>query len=276
MDQPALPPLNVLRAFGATAPPIPLAGGQGEVCRSGDVILKPARDDEETAWIAGFYLSFDAPGLRVPKPLQGRDGGFVVDGWQAFSYAEGQHIEGHWSEKIDICLRFHAAIADLPRPAYFHRRDQNPWVIADKVTWGELEIAHHPRIAPVVERLRACLQPVDAPSQLIHGDFGGNILFDDHLPPAVIDFSPYWRPVPFAVGVVIADAIVWEGADLSLMAAGEGLPDFDQHLARAELRRVIELETGHRMYGWQVIDEVRAHLPLVAAIVERCGAPTGA
>jgi uncharacterized protein (TIGR02569 family) len=266
-----LPPPNVLRAFGAPAPPVPLAGGQGEVCRSGDVILKPARDDEETAWIVGFYLSFHAEGLRVPKPLRARDGGFVVDGWQAFSYAEGQHIDGHWPEKIDICLRFHAAIADLPRPAYFDRRDQNPWVIADKVTWGELEIAHHPRIAPVVERLRACLQPVDARSQLIHGDFGGNVLFSDCLPPAVIDFSPYWRPVPFAVGVVVADAIVWEGAEISLIdGVGQDFPDFDQYLARAELRRVIELDAHHRAGTPHALDEIVAHLPLVEAIVARC------
>jgi len=42
-----------------------------------------------------------------------------------------------------------------------------------------------------------------APSQLIHSDLGGNVLFHDQLPPAIIDFSAYWRPVGWgAIGVL--------------------------------------------------------------------------
>jgi hypothetical protein len=142
--------------------------------------------------------------------------------------------------------------------------------VADEVAWGERDIAHHPRIAPVIEQLRTCLDDVNEQSQLIHGDFGGNLLFSEHRPPTVIDFSPYWRPVEFAVGVIIADAIVWEGADMSLIEAGSQLDNFDQHLARAELRRIIELETLHQMYGWAMLDEIEAHLPLVEEICHRC------
>ncbi|MBN1249151.1 MAG: phosphotransferase [Anaerolineae bacterium] len=270
MDSAVPPPPDVLRAFGATGRPVRVTGGQGQAYRSGDVVLKPARDDEETAWIARFSLAFEAGDLRVPEPLRTRDGGFVADGWQAFRYAEGRHVDGHWREKIEVCLRFHRAIAGVSYPAYFSRRDQNPWVIADKVTWGEMAMDHHPRIAPVVAQLRACLRPVDADSQLIHGDFGGNVLFSDTLPPAVIDFSPYWRPVAFAVGVIVADAIVWEGAEMSLIDdAGKDLPDFYQHLARAELRRVIELDAHYQAGASHALDEIEAHLPLVEAIVER-------
>lgn len=55
---------------------------------------------------------------------------------------------------------------------------------------------------------------MDAPCQLVHGDLGGNVLFDDRLPPAVIDFSPYWRPPGWASAVVVADALVYKGASL--------------------------------------------------------------
>jgi len=59
-------------------------------------------------------------------------------------------------------------------------------------------------------RLAAALEPVEARSQLIHGDLTGNVLFAEHLPPAIIDLSPYWRPTSFASAIVIADALVWE------------------------------------------------------------------
>jgi prepilin-type processing-associated H-X9-DG protein len=140
-------------------------------------------------------------------------------------------------------------------------------VVADQVAYDERPYKHHPRLAPVIEPLRRCLRPLECAYQLIHGDFGGNVLFADGLPPAIIDFSPYWRSPELALGVVVADAIVWEGADLSLIEACSQVPDFVQHLARAELRRLIELETLHDLYGWEVLDEIDAHLPLVREIV---------
>ncbi|MEA3439567.1 MAG: hypothetical protein U9R58_04725 [Chloroflexota bacterium] len=264
------PPEDVLHAFGATERPTHIAGGQGQAYRSGHIILKPAKDDEETNWIAEFYLAVDCDGFRLPKPIRTNSGCFVYGGWQAWEYIEGQHKRERWNETIEVCIRFHQAIADFSQPTYFNRREQNPWVVADKVAWGEMEIEHHPRIAPVVEQLRQCLHTVNEKSQLIHGDFGGNVLFSDDLSPAIIDFSPYWRPVEFAVGVMIADAIVWEGADKSLMIAGFKYDNFCQHLARAELRRVVELETLHQMYGWEILDQIEAHLPLINAICKRC------
>jgi fructosamine-3-kinase len=69
----------------------------------------------------------------------------------------------------------------------------------------------HPWLRGPVERLWKLLRPLEQPSQLIHGDISGNILFATHLEPVVIDFSPYWRPAGFAAAVLIADATVWEG-----------------------------------------------------------------
>lgn len=80
---------------------------------------------------------------------------------------------------------------------------------------------------------------VSAPSHLIHGDLGGNVLFDDEPPPAVIDFSVYWRPVAFAAAIVVADALVWEGADARLLDAVSGTEDFGQYLIRALIYRAV-------------------------------------
>ena len=260
---------DILRAFGTTHDPVPIAGGQGQNFRSGNVILKPAKDDAETNGIAEFYLSIESEEFRLPKPIRTDRGKLVYNGWQAWEYLKGQPVRGRWEEKVEICIRFHQAIADYPRPAYFKWREQNPWVVADKATWGEMEIVHHPRIAPAIERLSKCLREAHEKSQLIHGDFGGNVLLLEEDPPAIIDFSPYWRPVEFAVGIIIADAIVWEGADLSLVEIGSKLSNFHQHLIRAELRRIIEIETLHQIYGWEILDQIEAHFPLVEAISER-------
>lgn len=46
-------------------------------------------------------------------------------------------------------------------------------------------------------------------AQLIHGDLTGNVLFAADEAPAVIDFSPYWRPPVFAEAVVVADGLLW-------------------------------------------------------------------
>ena len=139
-------------------------------------------------------------------------------------------------------MYFHDAISAIPKPPLLSK-SVNPWGIADQVAWGEKEIVHHPRIEPSVARLMKVLHPVDGKDQLIHGDF--QMLFSDDAPPTVIDFSPYWRPAAFAVGVYIADALVWGNAPFSIVDYAQHIADFNQFFARAELRRVIELETLH-------------------------------
>ena len=78
-----------------------------------------------------------------------------------------------------------------------------------------------------------------APSQLIHGDLSGNVLFHDQLPPAIIDFSPYWRPAAYASAIVVADALVWEGADARILGAVSHIDDFGQYLVRALIFRAV-------------------------------------
>ena len=55
----------------------------------------------------------------------------------------------------------------------------------------------------------------------------------------MIDFSPYWRPPAFASAVVVGDALVWEGADESLVGAVADSDDFPQFLLRALIFRAV-------------------------------------
>lgn len=96
-------------------------------------------------------------------------------------------------------------------------RRSDPWAVADRMAWGEEEAIYADELAPLVAPLIERLMPVEADGQVIHGDFGGNVLFEDGLPPAVIDFSPDWRPAAFAKAVVVVDALAWHEADESLI-----------------------------------------------------------
>jgi uncharacterized protein (TIGR02569 family) len=227
------PPPHVLAAFGAEDP-VPLAGGEGTSWRCGPVVLKPAqaRSAEELAWQGRLFAAFRADGVRVAR-LRG-----VHDGWVAWEHLAGEHRPAAWPQVIEAGERFHEAIADEPRPAFFDRRTDH-WAVGDRVAWGELPAAGFEQ-AEHLRRLAAALRPVDtSASQLVHGDLTGNVLFADGLPPAVIDFSPYWRPPGFATAIVVGDALLWEGADESLLAAVSHVDDFPQLLLRALVFRAV-------------------------------------
>jgi uncharacterized protein (TIGR02569 family) len=133
-------------------------------------------------------------------------------------------------------------LAALPRPAFIAART-DPWAIGDRVAWGQVPIYPYLDV-PQVARLAELRRPVDAPSQLIHGDLTGNVLFTDELPPAVIDLSLYWRPTAFATAIVLTDALVWEGADESIVASvGDG-NDVGQMLVRALIYRLVAAIEG--------------------------------
>ena len=264
------PPEQVLLAFGATEAPAQLAGGQGQTFRSGAIVLKPVPDDAVTAWLSEVMSTVDGEGFRVPRPLRATTGAWVCDGWAAWRFVDGAPQQGNWSREIETCVRFHEAIATVPRPDCLDDL-VSPWAVADRVSWGELELELDPRIEPHVDRLRDRLRPIAAADQLVHGDFGGsNLLFHPDLPPAVLDMSPYWRPAGLAVGVLVADAIVWEGAHTDLCREAEGIADFPQLLARAELRRIVELQTIEAMLGWPMLGEIEDHLPLIDHICRYC------
>ncbi|WP_127552394.1 phosphotransferase [Actinoplanes sp. OR16] len=119
-----------------------------------------------------------------------------------------------WRDIIAVSRAFHRAVAPLRRPAVLDgRRDR--WAEADRVAWGEQTVRFLPELADLARRLGPGIQPLGRP-QLVHGDLAGNILFDPGRPPAVIDISPYWRPLAYAEGIVVADALCWHDAPPSL------------------------------------------------------------
>lgn len=259
----------VLAAFGAAAGrgtgPVPLPGGQGTAWRVGQMVLKPAGDPPVARWTAELYLSLSGlrdPAFRVPRPLRclagGGAGDWVAEDGEAGPWVAWQWLPGEpanwagrspsWPGLITASRAFHAALAGWPAPPWLGT-DGSQWTVGDQVAWGERDPAGVLAAAPApldgqLRSLLAALRPVHLPDQLIHGDLGGNVLFADGEPPAVIDFSPYWRPAGLALAVAAVDALMWSGADPAILGplagqADTGPGDFGQLLARALVYRLV-------------------------------------
>jgi uncharacterized protein (TIGR02569 family) len=167
----------------------------------------------------------------------------------------GEHAP-RWDDVLAVSRAFHRVLADLTRPSFLdHREDR--WAVADRMAFGERPLVAPPETAPLAEPLHARLEPIDLPSQVVHGDLSGNVLFADGLAPAVIDLTPYWRPAAFAEAVVVVDAIVWGSGDWSLLRRVD-----EQLVLRALLRRLLETPTP---------EHVRPHAELVRRLVRRRG-----
>jgi uncharacterized protein (TIGR02569 family) len=262
------PSKQVFAAFGRAEKPVRLSGGRGLAWRVGDLVFKPADLGPELEWQAEFLPSVRADGFRLTLPQRAADGALVVDGWTAWSYLPGEHRPGRWAEVIAVGERFHQALAGLPRPAFIAARS-DPWAIGDRVAWGEAALDPYVHVEQAA-RLADVLEPVNANGQLVHGDLTGNVLFDDALPPAVIDLSLYWRPPAFASAIVVADALVWEGADERLLAAVAHLDPFGQFLARALLYRIVAaVEGGFEATGRDFEDRYRPAVDLAVMLARR-------
>ena len=231
------PPAGVLSAFDV-ADPVPLDGGRQTSWKAGHLVIKPLDIElEELEWQAELYKELAPEGFRVAPPFRASDGSLVIDGWTAWEFVAGTHQQRCWPEIISVGETFHSALAGFQRPSFLDRRS-HVWATGDRVAWGELPPDRFTHVKHV-ERLARRLKPIDLPEQLIHGDLGGNVLLEPGLPPAIIDFSPYWRPPGFASAIVVADALVWEGADESILSSVSHVSDFPQLLLRALIYRII-------------------------------------
>jgi len=235
------PNLEVLAQFGVQPGPLQrIDGGQGRAWVAGDVVLKPVGDVAEAEWVGAVLCRLPERGFRLSRPVQSRAGSWTFAGWSAWSRVDGRHdVSTRWGDVLAAGEALHAALREVPRPDFLDARS-NIWVDGERAAWDD-EAPHvvHPSLAPLVEELAALRTPHRAPEQIVHGDLTGNVLFAEALAPAIIDFTPYWRPVGFASAVVVADAIAWHGATSALTDA---LSDDDEPrsmLARAGLFRLI-------------------------------------
>jgi len=277
---------RVLAAFGARADPVSLPGGEGTAWRACELVLKPAGLPRMARWTADLYCALadrPEPGFRVPRPVRAASGDWVAadaetGDWVAWELLPGEPadwsgVSPHWPRLIAASEAFHAALADRPAPSWLGR-DGSPWTVSDQVAWGDRDpwsvLAATPGpLHGQVGRLLAALRPVRLSAQLIHGDLGGNVLFADGEPPAVIDFSPYWRPAGLAPAVAAVDALLWSGADPVILDALAAQPQFDQLLARALVYRLVTEMIFHHGDEAGLAAVARAGQPVTGLVLAR-------
>jgi uncharacterized protein (TIGR02569 family) len=229
----------VLRAFGAAGEPERLAGGQGESWRVGDIVVKRVGLVAETEWVADVLEAWPAGGrVRVPGPVRAIDGSWVHAGWAAHRWLVGRDVlvPGEIGLVREASDAFHAVTADLRRPAFLDVR-YDPWSQGDRVAWEGAEPEGSDPTRQLVREATAAYEPVAAAPQVVHGDIGGNVLVAQGLPPAVIDWPPYFRPAAFALAVAAVDAICWSGASVRLLHDWGDQPEWRQILLRAFVYR---------------------------------------
>ncbi|HSE09041.1 MAG TPA: TIGR02569 family protein [Nocardioidaceae bacterium] len=271
------PTPEAVRAFGARERSLRrLDGGQGQAWTDGRLVLKAVGCVPEHTWKCEVYAAWTAHDeVRVPEPVMAERGsgpGWTVDGWGAHVFLPGRDAE--LLREIDRVKAasegFHAAIRDLPRPDFLDDRD-DPWAFGDRLAWGEAEPVGDERTLEVVERLRAHLAPVEAASQVIHGDILPNVLVADGLAPAVIDWPPYFRPAGMADAIALTDAVTFRGAPFALLDEWSTGDDWTQLLIRAILYRLGP--TGffamHDRLMGSLVTHVERLGPVVEAILAR-------
>ncbi|MFD4181973.1 TIGR02569 family protein [Rhodococcus sp. NPDC058514] len=249
------PPEHVRSTFGLReSEPIPLGADWDGGWRCGDTVLSPVADHARAAWSAKVRETLTADGVRIARPVRATDGRYVVSGWRADTFIEGSPEPRH-DEVVSLSMRLHAATATLERPRFLVQPPVAPWadvdvfVAADRAAWeqvplravkGQFEAVSEDGRTSVelIGQLATLRKPVRSPDQLVHGDLFGTVLFSGSEAPGITDITPYWRPVAWAAGVVVVDALSWGGADAELIARWEDLPEWPQMLLRSLMFRL--------------------------------------
>ncbi|KAK2616381.1 hypothetical protein QQS21_000622 [Conoideocrella luteorostrata] len=265
---------DVLTAFGIEhgMPLKALLGGSVTCYLAGeDIVFRPSEDDPESEQVAQVVMKLalvmppDAP-YRISRPISVATDPtrFVYNGWTAWAFVSGGHRdEMHWDEVLRTCRAFHEDIGkiDIEKPEFLNRR-MNRFREADLVAWDEKSLNQLPVVAnaDVLSRIREPLRRLEAlkggfknhrPRQLIHGDIGGNMLFEKNgQPPGIIDLTFYWRPAGFGEAILVADGLMWHGEGDGLITRYGTDADSIQLLVRALLFRTV---------AWAIDLEVAGH-----------------
>ncbi|HET9876997.1 MAG TPA: TIGR02569 family protein [Mycobacterium sp.] len=251
------PPAHVLAAFGLrSAHPLPLGAGWGGGWKCGEVVLSTVADHARAAWSANVRETLFVDGIRLARPVRSTDGRYVVSGWRADTFVAGSPEPRH-DEVVSAAVRLHEATAKLERPRFLTRAPVAPWaevdvfIAADRAAWEERpfqSLQQGGQVAPgssdgqrsmdLINQLARLRRTTKSPSQLVHGDLYGTVLFAGAAAPGITDITPYWRPTSWAAGVVVVDALSWGDADDGLIERWDTLPEWPQMLLRALMFRL--------------------------------------
>jgi hypothetical protein len=129
----------VASAFGVGPDIALLPGGfDRKTYRSGDVVLRYLGDSaaDVGTWNAELFDKLDQQGFRVAKPRRAADGSWVVNGWVAEGFLEGQSVTPRdVPAAIAAITAFHQVLIGTPLPDY-RKHAHTIWDRADHWAWG--------------------------------------------------------------------------------------------------------------------------------------------
>ncbi len=186
----------MLAAFGLTvSSPSPLGAGWEGGWRCGEVVLSMVADHARAAWSAKVRETLFVDGVRLARPVRSTDGRYVVSGWRADTFVAGTPEPRH-DEVVSAAVRLHEATAKLERPRFLTQPPAAPWadvdvfIAADRAAWEERPLQSLPparatapgsadgqRSVDLINQLAGLRKPTKSPSQLVHGDLYGTVLF---------------------------------------------------------------------------------------------------
>jgi uncharacterized protein (TIGR02569 family) len=246
-----------LATFGVkSGEPEQMGAGWEGGWRYGELVLAPITDHARAAWSAKVRETLFVDGLRLARPVRSTDGRYVVSGWRADTFVAGVP-EPRDDEVVATGVRLHEATSKLERPRFLTQMPVPPWTdvdvftAADRAAWEDRPLQNLPLGAPelpesedrtqateLLGQLAGLRKPTKSPSQLVHGDLYGTVLFAGAAAPGITDITPYWRPASWAAGVVVVDALSWGDADDGLVERWDALPEWPQMLLRALMFRL--------------------------------------
>jgi hypothetical protein len=118
-------------------------------------------------------------------------------------------------------------------------RRTHRWAVADRVAWGEDRIDLPREASKVCDGISILLDTPAPERHFVHADLSGNVYLDHAGVPVVLDVSPCLRPRRWAAAIVVADAVLWYGADAALATRFASDPADRDLFARAMMFRMV-------------------------------------
>lgn len=116
------PTKSTTEAFGTSAEPTPIKGGQGTAYRAGNIVLKPAEYETLENWVADIFESLpESKEVRVARPVKSVAGKWIYDGYVAWTFLRGSQTKGQYDKKLVASEAFHRLIRDVKKPDSFER-----------------------------------------------------------------------------------------------------------------------------------------------------------